>query len=254
MKTDARAVESAFINIFSKEAVSDQYLEYSAESDEGIIFEHLRFAEKIFSNSMLMLCPISHVKSKYVGGNCESILGYDQKTLMAMSLADFFQCVHPEDLPGIQQCLTFIKGLEPYDPATHRFLITFRFRDKHGTYRHIRDEKLAIKTASGKYLYLTMFTRVPEEEKFYQVRLDVHKNLNGRYIRSYTYNPRQPNNITPRQHDIARLIVKGFTNQEIADQLRVSVYTVKNHKQMLFRKVNVKSSGELAHYVRRTGT
>jgi DNA-binding NarL/FixJ family response regulator len=46
------------------------------------------------------------------------------------------------------------------------------------------------------------------------------------------------------------LIMKGFSNQEIADQLSVSVYTVKNHKQMLFRKANVKSSIELANYVR----
>jgi DNA-binding NarL/FixJ family response regulator len=96
-----------------------------------------------------------------------------------------------------------------------------------------------------------VFYNVSAEEKFYGVKLDIFRLGKNGFVKSYTYNPKQATTIiTPRQNDIARLIVKGFSNQEIADQLSVSVYTVKNHKQMLFRKANVKSSIELANYVR----
>ena len=81
----------------------------------------------------------------------------------------------------------------------------------------------------------------------------IFKQVKGKFIKSYTYNPKQKEkNITPRQNDIARLILKGFSNQEIADYLSVSVFTVKNHKKLLFRKVNAKNSMDFANYVRQT--
>jgi DNA-binding NarL/FixJ family response regulator len=52
--------------------------------------------------------------------------------------------------------------------------------------------------------------------------------------------------MTPRQNDIICLTQKGLSNKEIAEYLHVSVSTVKNHKQVVFRKANVKSSLELA--------
>ena len=53
------------------------------------------------------------------------------------------------------------------------------------------------------------------------------------------------------QNEIIKLILKGFSTQEIADRLNVSVNTIKNHKQVLFRKVNVKSSVELINFATR---
>lgn len=254
MKKDAQTTAHAFVNLFSKEnAAQAQLNEFRAEDDKDIVFTHLRFAEMIFPEGGIMLCPISHAKSKYVGINCERIFGHPHDALEKMALTDFFELIHPEDLPAVRQCFGFIKGFEPYDPATHRFVMRFRFKNKKGEYEHVQDENLAIKTSNNTYLYLMVFTNITSKHKFYHVALDIFKQVKGNYIKSYTYNPKQnERSITPRQNDIARLILKGFTNQEIADQLRVSIFTVKNHKKMLFRKVNVKNSIELANYVRQT--
>ncbi|NJP12584.1 MAG: response regulator transcription factor, partial [Leptolyngbyaceae cyanobacterium RU_5_1] len=60
------------------------------------------------------------------------------------------------------------------------------------------------------------------------------------------YTPRlNESKLTPRQKDIVNLIAKGFTNNEIAEQLSVSVHTVKNHKSLLYRKVDVRNTMEL---------
>jgi DNA-binding CsgD family transcriptional regulator len=252
MKTNNKTVASTFINLFPKKE-EDQLSKFSAEEDDEIIVQNFHFAEKVFPQSGLMLCPVSHARSKYFSLNCERLLGHSHQTLMKMELADFFGLVHPDDLLPVKQCLDFIRSLHPYDPETHRFITYYRIRNKQGEYVHIKDEKFAVKTQNNLYLYLILLSNVSGDEKFYHVKMDVNKILKGNYVKAYTYNPRQEEkSMTPRQHDIVRLIIKGFTNHEIADQLRVSVYTVKNHKQMLFKKVNVKNSIELANYVQRS--
>jgi len=254
MTTNVRTATNAFINIFPKrETDKKQSDQFRTESDDAVIFNNLRFAEKLFPNNGLMLCPVSHSGSKYVSESCVPIFGHGYETLMKMDIPDFFAIVHADDLPFVKLCLEFIRSCEPYDPETHRFTIYFRVKNSDGKYVHIRNENIAVKTEHNSYLYLMLFSNVSNDEKFFQVRLEVSKNIKGVFSNVYTYNPKQPDKvITPRQNDIVRLILKGFTNQEIADQLSVSIYTVKNHKQMLFKKVNVKNSIELANYVRRS--
>ncbi len=46
--------------------------------------------------------------------------------------------------------------------------------------------------------------------------------------------------ISPRELEVLELISKGLSNQEIADQLFVSVNTIKTHTSNLFLKLDVK--------------
>jgi len=47
--------------------------------------------------------------------------------------------------------------------------------------------------------------------------------------------------LTPRERDILELIAQRLTNKQIAKQLRVSIYTVKNHVHNLLDKLQVDS-------------
>ncbi len=51
--------------------------------------------------------------------------------------------------------------------------------------------------------------------------------------------------ITESEFKIINLIREGRSNQEIADQLYVSINTIKTHLKRIFEKVNVKSRAEL---------
>lgn len=46
--------------------------------------------------------------------------------------------------------------------------------------------------------------------------------------------------ISPREYEVLQLIAEGHTNQEIADQLFISLNTVKTHSSKLFAKLEVK--------------
>jgi DNA-binding CsgD family transcriptional regulator len=246
-----RAAE-AFVNfIQASSETQDQYIRFESETEEDKVVSSLKLLEQLFPDRALMLCNRSHPKLHYLSANCENVLGLTDKDFQNLSVHDFFKLLHPDDLRGVQQCFEFINVAEPYDPLTHRFVLHYRFRGKNGKYVYLIDEKLAIKTQNQKYVYFTMFSNAPQDEKFHYVKLDIHQLSKGKLIKVYSYNPRQVDNfMTPRQHEIVKLIVRGFSNQEIAEQLNLSINTVKNHKQLLFKRINVKSSIELASYAR----
>ena len=53
------------------------------------------------------------------------------------------------------------------------------------------------------------------------------------------------NNITNREREIIELIINGKTNKDIEDELFISIKTVNNHKQNIYRKLNVNNNGDL---------
>jgi two-component system NarL family response regulator len=55
--------------------------------------------------------------------------------------------------------------------------------------------------------------------------------------------------LTSRELEVLELISKGFTNQQIAQNLVIEVGTVKNHVHNILDKLNVSSRGEAAAYM-----
>ena len=58
--------------------------------------------------------------------------------------------------------------------------------------------------------------------------------------------------ISPREEEIVRLILRGFSNQKIGKTLFISLNTVKSHVRSIFMKFNVKSRFELISLFRDT--
>ena len=57
--------------------------------------------------------------------------------------------------------------------------------------------------------------------------------------------------LSPREQEIALLIARGASNNEISESLVVSVKTVETHIQHIFRKLNVKRRAEIATWAAR---
>ncbi|KPW80116.1 LuxR family transcriptional regulator [Pseudomonas syringae pv. coriandricola] len=51
--------------------------------------------------------------------------------------------------------------------------------------------------------------------------------------------------VTMREQEVLGLLLQGFTNKEIAKQLSISGYTVRDHVSSLLRKNQVKTRAEL---------
>ncbi len=69
------------------------------------------------------------------------------------------------------------------------------------------------------------------------------------------YKERQPllSPLTSRECETLQLLVKGFSNSQIAKQLSVSQYTAKNHVHNILQKLNVANRAEAAIFAIRHG-
>ena len=59
--------------------------------------------------------------------------------------------------------------------------------------------------------------------------------------------------LTMREQEILRLVARGFSNSEIADELMVSENTVKSHVKNILGKLHMKNRSEAANYAGRLG-
>lgn len=56
-------------------------------------------------------------------------------------------------------------------------------------------------------------------------------------------------NLTKRELEILVLLKKNYTNQQIADQLFLSIYTVETHRKNIMHKLGLKSPGSLIKFI-----
>jgi two-component system response regulator NreC len=59
--------------------------------------------------------------------------------------------------------------------------------------------------------------------------------------------------LTEREREVLSLIAQGYTNQEIADRLVVSVKTVETHRAHIMNKLGLRTRAELVRYALREG-
>src|SRR5687768_5218156 len=63
--------------------------------------------------------------------------------------------------------------------------------------------------------------------------------------RSESPDPLRESALTPRERAIVRLLYQGWSNKRIAEELRVTVRTVKNRLTVIYHKVGVRTRVEL---------
>ena len=63
----------------------------------------------------------------------------------------------------------------------------------------------------------------------------------------------QAENLTPREIEVLKLIVKGYTNNEIGAELKISVRTVEFHRANLMQKLHLESRVGLVRYAAEHG-
>ncbi|MBY0374314.1 MAG: response regulator transcription factor [Bryobacteraceae bacterium] len=59
--------------------------------------------------------------------------------------------------------------------------------------------------------------------------------------------------LTSREREVLQWIAEGKTNKEIAQTLKLSVYTVEAHRGRIMEKLNLHSTGELVRFALRNG-
>ncbi len=75
------------------------------------------------------------------------------------------------------------------------------------------------------------------------------KHLVGDYLkRASSREKEQMEELTPRQREILALVAEGMTNQQIADKLVLSPFTIATHRANIMQKLNLHNRAELIRY------
>jgi two-component system response regulator NreC len=59
--------------------------------------------------------------------------------------------------------------------------------------------------------------------------------------------------LTPRETEVLKYIVRGYTNRQIGEELNISVRTVEGHRANLSSKLGIQSRAEFVRYAREHG-
>ena len=78
---------------------------------------------------------------------------------------------------------------------------------------------------------------------------NLERRLSGDYIKESTTHNESDDELSAREMDILYYVCKGFSNQEIADQLFISKRTVDKHRANLLLKTGCKNTAALVMYV-----
>jgi DNA-binding NarL/FixJ family response regulator len=144
------------------------------------------------------------------------------------------------NLPGISgiECVRRLKKLLP----RLQVIILTVYEDSDRVFA-------ALEAGAGGYL----LKRTPSDKLLEAVR-EIHQG--GAPMSSYiarkvvqSFQQRSPSapeeaNLSPREEEILHLVAKGYHNKEIADQLSISVETVRVHLRNIYEKLHVNSRSQ----------
>ncbi|WP_276089272.1 LuxR C-terminal-related transcriptional regulator [Pedobacter sp. JY14-1] len=183
-----------------------------------------------------------------------ALMGLDPK---ATTFDDIISRVHREDMDFVVRAEAalhdLVKDIGWEKVKNYKMGYSFRMRDATGSYKLFHHQALALTTDSnggaGKVLNVhTMIdhiaatnsnkatlTGVGAETGFYILDIGPAANIADE--------PSLP--FTKRERQIICLISAGLTSETIAEQLFISVYTVKQHRKNILKKAGVNTSAEL---------
>ncbi|RYU97031.1 LuxR C-terminal-related transcriptional regulator [Emticicia agri] len=191
-------------------------------------------------------------------GDVEKVCGWPTEYFYEVGVEGYVKQFLPEDAMGMGEFSKYINDYQPYlsiaQAKQFRYTFDYRFRRKDGTVNRICQDSIALRTdADGNITYfmayvydITPFKREGKQHLYMSggdnnqlVVLDNQTNT----ISTLT-------NLSKRELEIAALLGKGFTSEQIAEKLFISVNTVNTHRQNMLRKLELTDTTELLNFIR----
>src|SRR3954452_16455743 len=148
------------------------------------------------------------------------------------------------NMPGQRKSLDVIPEIAEASPGTHVVILTMQ-----------EDPAFARRALRGGAVGYVL-KEAADDELVHAVRLasDGRTYLHPRLGAALAAAPEgPPDNLTPREVEVLRLIALGHTNSEIGDQLHLSVRTVETHRAHIQQKLGISARSELVAYALKHG-
>ena len=193
------------------------------------------------------------IKIMLSGSDEHELLGCANNGEEALRLV---RCYHPGivitdiSMPGMSG-IELMEKINEISPDTRVLVLTmYTFEDF--LYSAIRAGAKGVlaKQDTTREVLMEAITRVTNDEVYFSpsiARIMLNSVCeNARHIQSRDLSKLPA--LTSREKEILRLYVEGFTNQEIASKLNISIRTVETHKSNIMQKFNFKTTVEMVKF------
>lgn len=212
-------------------------------------------------NGFIVICNYTTGLYEYISDNIKSYLGYDvagqsheQLTMLILSCIEeghrgfLMNTFMPVVVNYLNEHLGKVAGTD------FRYACCIKMKHANGKYIWYLIDTVVIEADERGAPLRTLITCTDislmkkDDIVYYNVQ---QKNSQGVYdivIEGSDNSAAVPENLTTRELQIISLIGSGYTNQDIADKIFVSVNTVKTHRKNILKKTNCQGTAELTNF------
>jgi len=195
------------------------------------------------------------------GGMLDKIVPITEAEFVYHSPEVLFRNTHPEDIVQMfaftNYWIPFFMQLAPERKAHVRCTIYVRLMNPQQLYKRTMVQFAdAIVDKEGKVLYgLTLVTDISHIKKKGVAMMSILDTFDDSCQLFYCTEGKaiagtdEPlPKISPREIEVLRLLANGYSRKQIAEELKIAVKTIDNHRQNMLHKTNCKSAGELVDF------
>lgn len=191
----------------------------------------------------------------YMSSSVKNLLGYDSKEIMTEGPNFLLTRMHPDDIKDLMEN-TFKKLIEYYNNTpldqkkTIRSSYDYRIKRADGKYARLLQQNVIvdIDKDGNPLVDIGIISDITEYKKDTKISLLISRyDPNEGFVTLNTPADLEPkkDRISQRELEILKLLMQGFSSKKIADELHISINTVKNHRQNLLEKTKSKNIAEL---------
>jgi PAS domain S-box-containing protein len=170
-------------------------------------------------------------------------MGYTNDDLQSVTPESFLALFHPVSQ---QQFLRKMRSFEFMEGNDEKNLYQLKTKDGNWIYILVCS-KVSKHTPDGKIKYLTGYgVEIDRNE----LRHHLHKMKD---LDTTCYNLNLIQKLSSRELEIIKLIAKGLTDKEMAQEFNISIHTTKTHRKRIISKLGLKNSAVLVKFAVENG-
>ncbi len=195
-------------------------------------------------------------KYDHVGSILPRLLGYAPDAFTTGGSEFTRRLLHPADADALEELkdrtAEFLREVPPPQRVGYQYNYDYRLRKSDGTYLRLLEQSTVLQTNSrGEITHLAGTCTDITHWKRDEVLTATVVSPDGDTCLVCTAADRELSKclvLSRREKEILALVAAGYTSQQIADKLFISLHTVNTHRRNLVRKTNTKTGNGLVRY------
>ena len=215
--------------------------------------------ERIFTGAdcAITIFEASRLNYLYISDKMEQLLGYESNDYLHGGLCYMLSKIHADDLPAILEVfekeIDYINGLAPDQRLEHRSSYDYRIQKADGTFIRVLQRNLILNLDQNNNIshLLLVFTDISHLKKDNSKILYIINKSDSSLTYIYSLADRRmikDTFLSKREIEILKLLGKGYSSKEVAEELFISIHTVETHRRNMLEKTNIKDTSCLVHF------